>query len=273
MGAIHVQSGACFASLTVHVCSATSRAQTPAGTHYLAVVSEGQNPEGSRSDGYALASLGEVPMTHSVTLSGTDLVTITALEAGDVAAYRFTARSDTLSMELRLESRTGNPRMATWPGSSIVSPSWPYDSQCSYHFGSDGGSIIHPSDMCGEIHRVIGVSSPCDAILRRASNYRWRVAAGSPCRMACSTWLLRRRALEQDPRPEGQTGGREGTVRALWHLGQWEHGVRATPVTDPPQRPVIASCLDAPFPDYYARSVMIHAQCGPTQRSPAVSLS
>ncbi|MBI3879744.1 MAG: hypothetical protein HY301_06730 [Verrucomicrobia bacterium] len=99
-----------------------------AGTYYLAVVSEGVGPDsslgriGTGSSDYTLASLGAVPVTDLGTLTNLDLLRTNSLEAGELAAYRFTVATNTQAMEVRLDNRTGNPRFALRQIDRIVGP-------------------------------------------------------------------------------------------------------------------------------------------------------
>ena len=97
----------------------------PGGTYYLAVVSEGMNPDannrrlGTNTSSYTLTSSAEFAITNLGTLGGTDLVRTDALDAGEVKAYQFTIPPGTLAVEVRLDDRVGYPRMMLVVGNEI----------------------------------------------------------------------------------------------------------------------------------------------------------
>ncbi len=95
----------------------TAQTNIPAGTYYIAVISEGQNPSGSTIGtggcGYVLTSFG-VETTNqlgNLTAVGPDLSTSDTLLGGEVKHYQFTVSPGVLAMEVRLDNRTANPRM------------------------------------------------------------------------------------------------------------------------------------------------------------------
>ncbi len=95
----------------------TAQTNIPAGTYYVAIVSEGQNPSGSTigSGGvsYVLNSFG-VQLTNqlgNLTPAGPDLSLSDALQGGEVKHYQFTVSPGVLAMEVRLDNRVANPRM------------------------------------------------------------------------------------------------------------------------------------------------------------------
>lgn len=110
----------------------------PAGTYYLAVVSEGKNPVrslgriGTNTVTTELRTFGSMTPTNLGTLTGPDLVQAGALAGGEVQTYQFTVPPGVLAMEVWLESASGYPRMALRPDTFIPSP---VDS-----YGYDGGS-------------------------------------------------------------------------------------------------------------------------------------
>ncbi len=115
-----------------------------AGTYYLAVVSEGKNPDpvqnrvGSGSSDFILSSLGPLPVTDMGTVNTSGLVLTNALAGGESAAYRFTVPSGMPVVEARLENRVGQPVLALRRGGELPMPppgGWPDYST----YGSDGG--------------------------------------------------------------------------------------------------------------------------------------
>jgi len=126
---------------------------TPAGTYYLAVVSEGVNPTtsnsriGTGSSDYTVASLGALPILNLGTLNAVDLVASNAFEGGEMAAYQFVVLSNTLSMEVRLEGREGNPRISMRQIDRIVSPAWGTCGNSAPIYGaSEGGQYYTAQD-------------------------------------------------------------------------------------------------------------------------------
>jgi hypothetical protein len=116
-----------------------------AGTYYLAVVGEGQNPQpasgriGTGPSRYVLRSLGELPVTNLGALGGTDLVRADTLAAGEYMAYQFTAPPGTPSVELVLEDRSGNPAVAAVPGGVLPCGEEFYEHPTFDRYGVDGG--------------------------------------------------------------------------------------------------------------------------------------
>jgi hypothetical protein len=114
-----------------------------AGTYYLAVVSEGINPNpdqnriGAGSSSYVLESLGALPVVQMGTVGTNDLVQARTLEAGETAAYQFEVPVNTAAIEVRLEDRVGNPVEMLAPGPLLSAPQGSSD----YHifYGIDGG--------------------------------------------------------------------------------------------------------------------------------------
>ncbi len=97
------------------------------GTYYIAVVSEGQNPGGSRigSDtcSFTLQSLGPVATNQLGTVDASGLTDITqadSLEGADIKFYQFSVPPGTLNLEVRLENRVGNPFMSLSRGRRLI---------------------------------------------------------------------------------------------------------------------------------------------------------
>ncbi|HLP77402.1 MAG TPA: hypothetical protein VK327_10850, partial [Candidatus Paceibacterota bacterium] len=111
-----------------------------AGTYYLAVVSEGVNPNtsyayiGTGSSAYTLTSLGVLTITNLGTLDATgvtDILHTNSCEGGQIKAFRFTVPPGTLAMEVHLDDRVGNPLMTFRPDNQLPNPTDSY--------GCDGG--------------------------------------------------------------------------------------------------------------------------------------
>ena len=131
----------------------------PAGTYYLAVVSEGRNPPsannvGTNTTSFTITSLGTMPVVNLGTAGGADLVQAGALPGGDLAAYQFTVPPGTLNLEVRLENRTGTPFMALVAGDRLPAP---YDS-----YGAEGGqssSVVTGPELINVANPAPGVFS------------------------------------------------------------------------------------------------------------------
>jgi hypothetical protein len=89
-----------------------------AGTYYLAVASEGMNPSspylGTNSSSYTLTSYGPLGVTNIGVVDNTgvtDIIVTNSNKAGQLSAFQFVVPPNTLSMELHLENRVGNPNM------------------------------------------------------------------------------------------------------------------------------------------------------------------
>jgi len=123
----------------------TLQTNIPAGTYYIAVVSEGQNPSGSTigtgGAGYVLTSIGVEPTNQlgNLTAVGPDLSLGDSLLGGEVKHYQFTVSPGVLAMEVRLDNRVANPRMTLRPdGLLVTSPaSYGRDAGLSYTWVND----------------------------------------------------------------------------------------------------------------------------------------
>ena len=90
----------------------------PAGTYYLAVVSEGVSPSpatgriGSGTSDYTLQSIGTIPVQDAGTIDiSTAYQRIVTQEGGSVQAYQFQVTPGTIGVVVRLDNRTSNPAM------------------------------------------------------------------------------------------------------------------------------------------------------------------
>ncbi|MCU0771959.1 MAG: hypothetical protein MUE94_09375 [Verrucomicrobia bacterium] len=127
----------------------------PSGTHYLAVVSEGQAGTnltriGPGTSSFILESRGPVWPLDLGAASSTGLRHTNALEAGEVFAYQFSVPPDTTSVEVELLNRTGNPAMvlragAPLPNPGASSPASGPGSVSTDNYGNEGGWTITSS--------------------------------------------------------------------------------------------------------------------------------
>ena len=110
----------------------------PAGTYYLAVAGEGQNPDrvqgraGGGTTTASLRSLGTLAPVALGTLGETGLAVDATWAAGETWACRFTVPAGVMALEVWIDNRAGNPRMALRP--DLLYPQ-PVD-----RYGNDGGA-------------------------------------------------------------------------------------------------------------------------------------
>ncbi len=124
------------------------------GTYYVAVISEGQNPVssryGSNSCGFALTSFGSAPTNQLgvVDVTGaTALALAGSLRGGEIKFYQFSVPAGTMSLEVRLDDRVGNPRMTM--------RSDPFLPSSSSSYGRDNGQYANWAN-----DNVITIASP-----------------------------------------------------------------------------------------------------------------
>ncbi|MEI7902758.1 MAG: CARDB domain-containing protein, partial [bacterium] len=116
-----------------------------AGTYYIAAVSEGQNPASSDRIGtgpcsWTFESLGVMGVTNLGMVGVTDLVQADTLEGGAAKAYQFTVPPGTVSFEVRLENRVGNPFMRVVNGAYLPSISYSLAGWYNHdNYGNYGG--------------------------------------------------------------------------------------------------------------------------------------
>ncbi|MCW1912394.1 hypothetical protein OJ996_02345 [Luteolibacter sp. GHJ8] len=117
-----------------------------AGDYYIAVVSEGVNPPnstviGSGSSSGTLASNGSPAVTNLGTASLTPINHAVSLSGAQVKGYQFTVPEGVVSLELQLNNRTGNPRMALISGNRL-----PFPDSSVNEFGIGGGQSTTPAE-------------------------------------------------------------------------------------------------------------------------------
>ena len=109
----------------------------PPGDYYLAVVGEGLAPAsntiGTGLSSGRLTSVGPLSVTSLGSASNAGLIQPVSLAGGQIKAFTFTVPANTNSLEVRLDSPTGSPKMRVYPGSVIPTP------PDSWNYGSDGG--------------------------------------------------------------------------------------------------------------------------------------
>lgn len=115
-----------------------------AGDYYIAVVSEGNTPPndviGTGTSSGVLASLGSHVITQLGSASLTPINRAITLAGAQVKGYQFTVPEGVVSLEVQLNNRTGNPRMALISGNRL-----PFPDTSSNEFGTGGGQSSTPA--------------------------------------------------------------------------------------------------------------------------------
>ena len=114
-----------------------------AGTYYLAVIGEGENPPdntriGTGSSTYVLETLGQMPEPN-LGLLGNELETTGVLAGGDVAAYHFNTEPGIMGFWIFLEDRIGNPVAVSSPEIDLADPGLASPGFGMDVYGNDGG--------------------------------------------------------------------------------------------------------------------------------------
>lgn len=128
----------------------TVQTNIPAGTYYLAVISEGMNPApggyiGTNNCGYVLTSYG-VALTNqlgNLTAAGPDIGTADTLQGGEIKFYQFTVSPGVLAMEVRLNNRTANPTMSLRPDGLLVTTVVGYGRDLGQNYTWQNDNIIN----------------------------------------------------------------------------------------------------------------------------------
>jgi hypothetical protein len=182
-----------------------------AGTYYLAVASEGQNPSypylGTNSSSFTLTSYGYLSLSNIGTVDNTgatDILVTNSLEAGQFSAYQFVVPSGTLSLAVSLENRVGSPAMTLRADSQLPGGSDSY--------GNDGGAGYTWSSPT-----VINIVSPA------ATNYTLMVQAVASGGDA--SYRVRVHAL--GPLPVAFDGGTSSITNQA--VGAWQYFVINVP--------------------------------------------
>src|SRR5208283_518056 len=86
-----------------------------AGTYYLAVISQGQNPAnsviGSNFCSFAVTSFGNAVVTNLGPTTPADIYVTNALQGGENGLYEFSIPRGPAAVEVRLDNVTGGPYM------------------------------------------------------------------------------------------------------------------------------------------------------------------
>ncbi|HWX23245.1 MAG TPA: pre-peptidase C-terminal domain-containing protein [Candidatus Binatia bacterium] len=182
-----------------------------AGTYYLAVASEGQNPSypylGSNSTTFSLTSYGSLSVSNIGTVDNTgvtDILVTNSLEAGQFNAYQFVVPSGTLSLAVSLENRVGNPTMILRADNQLPAG---YDG-----YGNDGGASYTWNSTT-----LINIPNPA------ATNYTLMVQAIASGGDA--SYRLRLHAL--GPLPVAFDGGASSITNQA--IGAWQYFVINVP--------------------------------------------
>ncbi len=118
--------------------------QLSPGDYYLAVVSEGQNPNGpfigEGSSDYTLQNIGELPVDDLGLVGGGEVTRAHSLEGGELRAYRFTVPEGVESVQIQLTDRIGNPVLSVRAGEAFPNREY-YDYTLLDFYGVDGGQL------------------------------------------------------------------------------------------------------------------------------------
>lgn len=102
--------------------------EIPAGTYYVALVSEGQSPTppqrvGTGASDLTIESVGPLPLEPLGAfdpVTGEGVFAIGQLEGGEIAGYQFTAPEGTLGFVVSLADRVGNPCLTMKAGENLA---------------------------------------------------------------------------------------------------------------------------------------------------------
>jgi hypothetical protein len=128
----------------------------PAGTNYLAVVSEGaavtnfSTRIGPGNSSFLLESRGELMPVNMGTAGTTDLVQTATLEGGEVRAYQFTVPPGISSLQVQLNTTSGYPAMVLRSGVAFPYPGAPSTLGAAGSvglddYGNEGGYALTPT--------------------------------------------------------------------------------------------------------------------------------
>ena len=168
------------------------------GTYYLAAVSEGENPWyseariGSGSSSWTLESFGSMGITNIGTVGSEDLTQADTLEGGAAKAYQFTVPEGTLSMEVRLEDRVGNPCLKLVAGDQLPRIMYYWGDTYGNYGGNNqamyNASLITVPNPATGVYSVIVNASDSGGVFPDAE-YTLRVHALTPTPVAFDNGL------------------------------------------------------------------------------------
>ncbi|MBI5384190.1 MAG: LamG domain-containing protein [Verrucomicrobia bacterium] len=158
-----------------------------AGTYYLTVVGEGNDPinggcVGTNTCNFTLTSFGALAFTNLGVLDAsgaTDLVRTNGQEGGEIKAFQFMVPPGTLAFEVSLENRVGNPVMALRVGAQIgfadplFSGYGREGGQSAAYSASDLMTVVNPTNG---VYTLVVQASHVNGTYTNAS-YRIRVHA------------------------------------------------------------------------------------------------
>ncbi len=137
-----------------------------AGTYYIAVVSEGQNPVSSSRIGtgdcsWTLESQGTMDINNLGTVTETDIIQADTLEGGATKAYQFTVPDGMQSLEVRLENTVGTPILKFVQGSRLPRVRYTSGSTTYDYYGNYGGqsSATYTTNLVALTNPATGVYS------------------------------------------------------------------------------------------------------------------
>ena len=179
----------------------------PTGMYYLAVVSEGQNPDplqrriGTNHVRAALESMGALQPEELGALAAQELSVSRSIPGGDVHLWHFSVTPDTEAFEVWLEDRTGNPRMTLRADHLVPAPADDY--------GADGGATA--TWQSDQVLSVVGPPS---------TNFTLTIqAAADSGAYPDASYNLRLRPVTSLPLAfDGGTARIEGQVPGTWRF-------------------------------------------------------
>jgi len=134
-----------------------------ADTYYVAVVSEGVNPDrnqsriGGGSSEFVLESHGELPVENLGELGAAGLARTLQLEGGEIRAYRFQVLAETPAIEVELADRVGSLMAAVAAGTQLPSPVW-WRGWNEAFYGVEGGA--QPGSAVGNAFVTVANPAP-----------------------------------------------------------------------------------------------------------------
>jgi hypothetical protein len=153
----------------------------PAGTNYIVVVGEGNNPPsaqkiGTDSSSFVLSSHGALTVPTLGSVSSEELVQPDSLMSGEVKAYRFMVPPKTYGFRVLLQEREGNPVALVNQGDRLPNPGIalpalpadPYGNEGGYDTTNGHGTIVTVPNPVKGPYSVLVKARPLGAIAQNA---------------------------------------------------------------------------------------------------------
>ena len=187
------------------------------GDYYVAVVGEGRSPLdqshiGTSTTDYVLESM-PAPIRNLGTVSANEIVDSDALEGGEVQLYQFLVPSNTVTLQVSLEDRTGNPVMALRHGVRFADPGAAAPNIAVEYYGNDSGepngNDVNPT--------FLNIPNPTNGIYSLA--VKARAGANSVYSNATYTLKVRGSGIAQIPF-NGGTARIQNQPSSTWNFFQ-----------------------------------------------------